>query len=76
MINNSELQGSSKLTTNDNTEIKSLAYYEEKNMLLAGFHSGNLGTWELSTSNTFIFKSLDKIHEDVLHLFLIRQLTN
>ena len=69
LFNNTNLQAPSKLTTNDMSEIKSIAYYEEKNMLLAGFSSGFLGTWELSPNNSFNFKSLDKIHEDVFELF-------
>ena len=69
LIQGQQLQTPSRLTSADTSEIKSLVFYEEKNMLLAGFASGNLGAWELSADNTFNFRSLDKIHQDV-NIFL------
>lgn len=66
LINNKELQAASQLFTTDKSQIKTLCFYEENNLLLAGYSSGNMGTWELTASNNFNFKSLDKLHEDVI----------
>lgn len=64
LINGSELQSPNQLTTGDKTEIKTLTYFEEKDMLLAGYASGNLGIWEFQ-NNIFNFRCLEKLHDDV-----------
>ncbi len=65
MINNKDLQAPSQLFSTDKSFIKTLAFYEENNLLLAGYASGNMGTWELTSNNNFNLKSVDKLHEDV-----------
>jgi hypothetical protein len=65
LINNKDLQAPSQLFSSDKSHIKTLAFYEENNLLLAGYSSGNIGTWELTVNNNFNLKSLDKLHEDV-----------
>ena len=71
LLNNKDLQAPNKLITTDITEIKSIVFFENKNLLIAGFQSGNLGTWELSQNNTFNFQSLEKRHDEVITFYFI-----
>lgn len=65
-LRKSESQKITTLSSDDHSEVLTLAFNDEKSMLFAGYKTGNLAAWQLDEIN-FKFIGLSKLHNDAIN---------